>query len=147
MLTETTTIRAATMEDMPKVVACQWLFFLESPWRAVCPEPDPLYAGGWMLDRLIHDPKSQLFVAECDGELIGIAGGSVLAWPMVDKFHYLWEWALWVEPSQRGSGMAEQLWTELTTWAHTQGAQMAARGRVKTLPDGKIVETLVWETL
>lgn len=143
----TPTIRAATIEDMPKVVACQWLFFLESPWKSVCPEPDPIYAGGWMLDRLMHDSKSQLFVADVDGELIGIAGGTILEWPMLQNFHYLWEWALWVSPDARHSDVADGLWTQLKVWAKAHEARLAGRGRVKQLSDGKIVETLVWETL
>lgn len=143
----TPVIRAATLEDMPKVVACLWLFFLESPWKSVCPEPDPVYAGGWVLDRLLHDPKSQLFVAESEGELIGICGGTILPWPMIAHHFYLWEWAWWVTPDTRQSDTAEQLWVQLTGWAKANGAKMAARGRVKARDDGKIVETLVWETL
>ena len=147
MVTATATIRAATIEDMPKVVACQWLCFLESPWAKVCPAPDPVYAGGWMLDRLMHDPKSQLFVADVDGELVGIAGGTILDWPMLQHFPYLWEWALWVSPESRHSDVADSLWTQLKAWAKTHEARLAGRGQVKQLSDGKILETLVWETL
>ena len=145
--TQPVTIRAATIEDMPKVVACLWLFFLESPWKAVCPEPDPVYAGGWVLERLVHDPQSQLFVADSDGEIVGLAGGTVLPWPMLAHRSYLWEWAWWVVPELRQSGVAEQLWTHLTHWAKDRGAAMASRGRVKAMTDGKILETLAWESL
>lgn len=145
--TQQAVIRAARMEDMPKVVACLWLFFLESPWKAVCPEPDPIYAGGWVLEKLMHDPKSQLFVAAQDGELIGVCGGTILDWPMIAHHPYLWEWAWWVTPEHRHSDVAEQLWAQLTAWAKEHGATMAARGRVHALDIGKIRETLIWESL
>ena len=145
MPTMTTTIRPATIEDMPKVVACLWLFFLESPWKDVCGEPDPVYAGGWILDRLIHDADSQLFVAETNGEIVGMSGGTILPWPMMSNRTYLWEWAWWVIPELRQTDVAESLWQQLTGWAKAHGAKAAARGRVKAIGEGQIRETLNWE--
>lgn len=145
MPTMTATIRPATIEDMPKVVACLWLFFLESPWKDVRPDPDPIYAGGWVLDKLVHDPKSQLFVAEHDSELVGLCGGSVIPWTMMADCPYLWEWMLWVTPEMRQSGIADELWDVLKKWAKETGATGAVRGHAKGAGPMRIREISYWE--
>lgn len=141
------TIRAATIEDMPKVVACQELFYLESPWVTLLGKPDPLYAGGWMLERLMNDSESQLFVADRDGELIGLCGGSILPVPMVPNVRYAWEWTFWVTHEWRHTDTAGQLWQAFCDWAREHRASLTVRGRVRAVVDGQLRETLSWEKL
>ena len=139
------TIRLAMVEDMPKVLACLWRFVQETPWKMVYGEPDPLYAGGWIISRLENDPNSQLFVAEHDGELVGLCGGSILQLPMVAHRPYIWEWIWWVTPELRQTELAESLWQHLVEWAKTQGATGSIRGHAKENGPMKIRETLYWE--
>ena len=136
------TIRQAQIQDLPELLGCLKQFFEESPWMALKSKVDPVYVAEWLM-KLNH--RSTIFLAEQEGIMIGMAGGTIVDFPMIANLPYLWEWALWVRPDYRHTGTANRLWGELTAWAQDNGAKGSVRGRKSVAMTDKVMcETLHW---
>jgi len=137
----TITIRQAQIQDLPELVICLKQFFLETPWGVLRPDPDLVYVAEWLMKL---DSRSQLFVAQDEGQIIGLCGGTIVDFPMIADLPYLWEWCWWVRADYRQTATAQRLWTCLTEWARQQGAKGCVYGRTTALTAQTFQETLQW---
>lgn len=137
----TVIIRQSQIQDLPEILGCLKAFFEESPWRVLKPELDLVYVAEWLMKL---DGRSNLFLAEEDGQIMGLAGGTIVDFPMIADLPYLWEWALWVKPEYRHTGTARRLWGALTDWAQEHGAKGCMRGKAEQIAEGHFRETLQW---
>lgn len=140
-VTSSVTIRLASIEDLPAVVESLLVFFAETPWAVLEPNPDREYIAQWLISL---DHKSQLFIAEDQGQIVGLCAGTVVQFPMIAHLSYLWEWAWWVAPEYRHTGLGRRLWTQLTEWSRTQGATGAVYSRARERAGRTFEETLIW---
>jgi GNAT superfamily N-acetyltransferase len=112
-------IRAATHEDIPRVVEMGRRFHNAAELYDIA----PFDAGSVtdMVSTLIDNPMGGLFVAEGEGGLIGMTGG--LLYPFYFNGDHLTgqEIFWWVEPEHRGVG--SQLFDALEAWAKEAGAK------------------------
>jgi GNAT superfamily N-acetyltransferase len=114
----TTVIRAATLADVPRLVAMGRRFCAEPIYRDVWPENVAQLEA--MATRLVTGPASVVLVAERDAQVVGMLG--LLLYP-----HHLsgvWvagEIMWWVEPEARGAGLA--LLRHAEAWAAEAGAE------------------------
>lgn len=135
------TIRPARVDDLPEVLVCLREFFLESPWGVLKPDVDAEYIATWLL-RL--GPESRLLVAVEQEQMIGLCGGSIVDFPMIADLPYLWEWALWVRPEVRQTGIGNKLWGALIEWAKEHGAKGCARGKAEGITNTMMRQTTSW---
>lgn len=118
-----TTIREATTEDVPAIVTMAQHFVQQTSYASCVPSD----AGHLqkVTEQLLA--VGVVFVAERDGDLIGMLAG--LAYP-----HYMTsrqtasESAWWVEPSARGARIAHALLDAFESWAQARGAQCVEIG-------------------
>ena len=135
------TIRQAQIQDLPEILGCLKAFWEESPWKVLKPEPDLVYVAEWLMKL---DGRSNLFLAEEDGALVGVCGGTIVEFPMIADLSYLWEWALWVAPEYRHTGTGNRLWGALIDWAKEHGAKGCMRGKAEAVTEKIMREALHW---
>jgi GNAT superfamily N-acetyltransferase len=120
------TIRPATLADVPRLVAMGRAQLVATYGDAVADAPDALAA---LATQLVTAPTAACFVAERDGDVVGMIG-------VVGYAHHLsgeptaGEVMWWVEPDARGCGVA--LLKRAERWAAETGArtiQMIAPAR------------------
>ena len=137
----TVTIRQAQIQDLPEIVGCLKVFFLETPWGVLRPDPDLIYTAEWLMKL---DSRSQLFVATDDENIIGLCGGTIVDFPMIADLPYLWEWCWWVKKEHRHTDTARRLWSCLTEWAKQNGAKGSVYGKAEAQSVQTFTETLQW---
>ncbi len=83
----------------------------------------PTDAGtmGARMERLTALPGYAAWVAESDGEVIGMVG-AMIGWPFVYDSPYARILALVVDPAHRGRGAGAALVRTVEDWARAQGA-------------------------
>lgn len=123
-------IRAATYDDLPRVLEMGRRFFDTAGWPEVAEWDDASTEA--TLRFLIDQPTGGLFLAEVDGQVVGMTGGLVT--PFYFNLAHLTGQELfwWVEPEHRGIGSG--LFDALEAWAADAGAQtftMIAVDRLK----------------
>ncbi|MBR3131752.1 GNAT family N-acetyltransferase [Candidatus Saccharibacteria bacterium] len=74
----------------------------------------------WFED-IINSPWHDLLIAEENGELIGMAGLSIMMGPGIQKNAYLEDFV--VSSKLRGRGVGGMLWDEIIKWAQRKGAK------------------------
>ena len=95
-------VRAATAEDLPQYIELARMFHAASPMHNVIPFDDEGYSQFYL--GAIDTPTIGIWLAEIEGEIVGIAGA--LLYPMYFSpgtlvAQELW-W--WLTPKSRGSG-------------------------------------------
>lgn len=118
-------IRAATLGDIPAMVALGRAMYAESPrWRRLkyCPEKVALAC-----ERLIELEGGFAFVALRDGVIVGaMLGVCEEHWTSEEKVAT--ELALFVEPTARGAMLAASLVSRFVVWAEDEGARLTVAG-------------------
>lgn len=141
LTTETMMIRQAQVKDLPNLIGCLTQMVEATGYRILPSQRDPFYAMDWLFEKM-HNPNSLFLVAESDGEIIGLCGGSIVPFMMLNDFPHLWEWAWWVR--DENDGTARKLWAEMKTWAKAQGAKGCHYGKSVVTSETTLEETLYW---
>src|SRR5215475_9331429 len=95
-------IRAATVADVPRLVALGASFITQTAYRTLLPVNGDQIAG--LLERLIADAQGVVFVLERDDVVIGMIGMYGFVHPISGE-RVASEVFWWVEPDVRGSGL------------------------------------------
>ena len=120
MLTESITIRKATIDDVPTLLRFeQGVVVTERPFDPTLkPHPNSYYD----IPRMIEDPSVQLVVAECGGQLVGCGYARIEA-----SKHYLRHQShaylgfMYVEPEWRGKNVNQMIIDNLEQWTVSKG--------------------------
>jgi len=83
--------------------------------------PTDIDAMGARMERLTALPGYAAWVAESDGEVIGMVG-AMIGWPFVYDDPFARILALVVDPAHRGQGAGAALVRTVEEWARTHGA-------------------------
>lgn len=100
-----TTIRKATLADVPVIVAMSARFYPTTHYADWCEMDEASVAG--LATGLIENDV--FFVAERDGELVGMIGLMVAPFLFNQARKFAVEIVWWVAPDARGSRIASQL--------------------------------------
>ena len=120
-----TVSRIATENDRLAIFKLAAQMHLETDFRFYDFDPGIAIAG--LGDWLGGDPNSVMFVAEADGEVVGMLGATLRStWFGRDKLAS--EELFYVAVAQRGSGAAQQLLQSFCDWAEEVGAQHLRAG-------------------
>lgn len=136
-------VRQATIEDVSAVYDALDALRQESIWGEMGVEMIPPYVRSQLL-MVIHDSRQRLVVAESDGEILGIGGAELQTHRFLPGLTYVWEWALYVQPSCRHLGVGKALWGHLVAWGKQRGAFGAVYGKLMMSARGKAKEELIW---
>lgn len=114
-----TTIRLAEPRDLPRIVEMGTLFVAESPyWRLGTASLDRIEA----LARFLGSHQDGcVFVADVDGQVVGMLAGHLPVHPMLD-IAMASELAWWVDPPYRVGKIGLQLLAAFEQWAKDHGA-------------------------
>lgn len=111
-------IRAATLEDVPALVAMGGEFLATTPYRdRLADVPD---ARAATMVSLIEQEQSTVFVVDKGDGPVGMLGMLLYRQPLSGEAiagEVFW----WVDPEHRGAGLA--LWRAGETWARAMGAR------------------------
>jgi len=122
------TVREATFDDLPSVVAAIIAMREDTVWRHLPFTPNAEYIGQRILADL-QQPQHHCWVAEEEGQIVGVCGVELVHQRFIPDFLFVQEWALWVLPSRRGEGLAYQLWEAAKDWGHAAGAHGDIHGQ------------------
>ncbi len=123
-----TVSRIATENDRLAIFKLAAQMHLETDFRFYDFEPAVAIAG--LGDWLGGDPNSVMFVAEADGEIVGMLGATLRStWFGSDKLAS--EELFYVAVAHRGSGAAQQLLQNFCDWAAEVGAQHRQQPRCR----------------
>lgn len=113
-----TTIRKATLADVPEIVRMSAAFYPTTHYAAWCPMDEDSVAG--LATGLIENDV--FFVAEQDGELVGMVG--VMITPFLFNRDHLsaTEIVWWVSPAVRGTSVAARLLQVIEAPCRERGA-------------------------
>jgi GNAT superfamily N-acetyltransferase len=125
----TTTIRAATLEDVPRLVAMGTRFRAGSAYAAAMPANAAQMAQ--TAAAVIRHADGVVFVTEADGDLTGMIGLQVYVHPFSGA-RVAGELFWWVEPEARGDGV--RLLRRAEAWAAAQGAAQLQVGAPADAP-------------
>lgn len=115
------TVRAATAKDLPAYVDRARLFHLASPVRDAIKFDADGYADFYMA--ALRNPDIGMWLAESDGELVGIAGAllyGIYFSPSTRVAQELW-WYL--DPAARGTGAGAAMFAYIEQWASLHNAK------------------------
>ena len=120
MLTESVTIRKATLDDVPTLLRFeQGVVKTERPFDPTLkPHPNSYYD----IPRMIEDPLVQLVVAEYGGQLVGCGYARIEAskhYLRHDKHAYLG--FMYVDPQWRGKNVNQMIIDYLKRWTMSRG--------------------------
>jgi len=114
-------VRLATADDLPEYLKLGIDFHAASPMRGVA-EFDP--AGyGEFYKNAIANPDMAVWLAECEGDVVGISGAMV--YPLYFSPNYRVAQELWwfLKPSARGTGAGLAMFQEIERWAGEKDAR------------------------
>lgn len=108
------TFRKASLTDLERLIALYAAFFREDGIAT------PEYTIRTNLNKMLADERASIFVAEENGQLVGISAATL-------TFGIEFGWTaeledLYIIPSQRGHGLAKGLMSIALSWASDQGA-------------------------
>jgi len=115
-------IREATLADVPAVVAMGQRFFDASGYASITSYDHE--TSRVTFERLISNPDGVIFVADCDGELVGSAAALLFPFFFNANHKHGQEFFWWVDKDARGCG--QELRIALEEWAENNGAQSFA---------------------
>lgn len=111
-------LRVATLQDIPAMVAIGEKFIKESPTysqRGYIPERAAAHF------QAIINGAGVIFLAEENGQIIGgFVGGIITDWQSNHKMAF--DYVMYVEPNNRGFGVARELADCFILWAKAMGA-------------------------
>lgn len=84
-----------------------------STYEEVAVETDAWWQG--IVERFSAEPNQGIWVAEADGDLVGMALGHIYA----GTLHIF---GMWVDPSRRGEGLGQGLLGTIMAWGRVSGA-------------------------
>ena len=90
--------------------------FFSTRYDDMVREPDQMWRD-WVGEAAAGDQKT-LFVAEEDGEWLGVVGAFVRVNPLEVQLI-----SMWVDPQARGRGIAQDLIRAVATWARDRGSE------------------------
>lgn len=135
-------IRAATIEDVPRLVELGQAMHSESPrFSRLTFDADKLAA---FLGSAVNAPHVLVLVAERDGQIVGgFVGLAMEHWASRDLVAT--DLALFIDPGKRGGLMASRLLRAYLDWAELRGAKLIQCGittGVEELATGRLYEAL-----
>jgi GNAT superfamily N-acetyltransferase len=120
MLTESISIRKATLDDVPTLLRFEQ--GVVGTERAYDPTLKPHPNFYYDIPGMIEDPFTRLVVAECDGHLIGCGYARIEAskhYLQHDRHAYLG--FMFVEPEWRGKNINQMIIENLKQWTAAKG--------------------------
>jgi hypothetical protein len=123
----TVTIRLATIDDVPVCMQMMVELRNENFWRHIYPHTDLAIATIFVMNRLLTNTQSCLYVAELDGAIIGICGGEIVTNFLMPHITLVNEWAWWVIPEHRNGTVGARLWFSVCDWAKKHGVRYSIR--------------------
>lgn len=113
-------VRKAAAVDLPGYLEMGKKFHESSPMHGVIDFDDNGYSNFYL--SALHDENIGMWLAEDDGNLVGIVGAIIYPLyfnPGAKVVQELW-W--WVSPESRGSGVGRQMFSEIEEWATVNNA-------------------------
>jgi len=120
-----TVSRIASQNDRLAIFKLAAQMHLETDFRFFDFDPGIAIAG--LSDWLGTDPHSVMFVAEADGEVVGMLGAALRS-TWFGRHKFASEELFYVAPAHRGSGAAQMLLQSFCDWAVAVGAQHLRAG-------------------
>ena len=113
-------VRTATADDLPQYIELARMFHVASPMHNVIAFDDKGYSQFFL--NALEQPTVGIWLAEIDGEVVGIAGA--LLYPMYFSPNNLVAQELWwwLTPKSRGSGAGAKMFKQIEDWAKDNGA-------------------------
>lgn len=143
-------IRLATPQDLEAVADCIVALRAGTVWQHLDFTSNRDHVLAWLWDTLTTKPSHVLFVAEQDGDIVGLIGGELVTEYFVPDKTLLLEWAWYVKPAYRGKRLGWQLWQAMAEWAKAHGASAAIYCKqlpVSDLSRPRPFEQRVWMSL
>ena len=116
------------MDDIPQCVAMIRALRQATFWQHL--DADSEFLGLYLAHKLLTAAHCCLYVAEQDGQLVGLCGGEISRHFLAPHVPVLSEWAWWVEPNHRTGSAGARLWLTVCAWARERGAVASMRTRV-----------------
>ena len=113
-------VRAATTDDLPNYIQLARMFHAASPMHNVIPFDDEGYSK--FFSRALQAPEVGVWLAEIDGEVVGIAGALLYPMYFSPKTLVAQELWWWLTPKARGSGAGAKMFKQIEDWAKSNGA-------------------------
>lgn len=113
-----TSIRKATLDDVPQIVRMSAAFYPTTHYAQWCPMDEDSVAG--LATGLIDNDV--FFVAENEGELVGMVGVIFVPFMFNQSHTYATEIVWWVAPAARGTSVASRLLTAIEAPCRERGA-------------------------
>ena len=141
MLTQTqrmvnlTIIRPAQIQDYACCVPLALALREDTHWADFPTQPTDDQIERWL------QSLDCLFVAEADGQLLGLCGGSIAWHPLYSSVPYIWEQIWYVMPAKRFELIGLRLLRHVKAWGQAHGAKALLFGRPRREPPG---EELIW---
>lgn len=125
-----TTIRSATREDVPAIVAMGERFYAASGYESIAPVARESIAGLALLTM----ESGVMLVAEADGELVGMVSLFLEPFTFNPAVTLATELAWWIEPDHRGGMLAVRMMAALEESCRAKGAQWVRMATLATSP-------------
>lgn len=120
-----TTLRRATRDDVPAIVALGQRMHEESPRYSRYPyQPERIRRA---IGLMLASPSCFVLVAERDGAPAGFFGGMLSEHPFTGHF-YAGDAAVYVAPEHRGTSILPRMLREFERWADDVGAEEVTLG-------------------
>lgn len=123
-------IRPVEIKDMPTCVDMIGKLRQETFWRNIEGDAHPELMSLYITHRLVTNQNCCLFVAEVDGEIIGLCGGEIVSHWVAPQVSLLGEWAWWVVEAHRKGSVGARLWLSVVAWAKERGVRYGSRSKV-----------------
>lgn len=114
-------VRQATTDDLEAYIPMARNFLASTPMGNVVPFDEPAFRGFYK--NAMENPDLGAWIAEDDGQPIGMAGAIVFPMYFNPNFISAQETWWWLEPTARGNGVGKILYQEIEKWAAERGAK------------------------
>lgn len=113
-------VREATIEDLVRYIELAQEFHDASPMHSFAAfEPDGYSV---FFANALQNPDIGVWLAELDGEIVGITGALIYPLYFSPSKHIAQELWWWLTPQARGTGAGGQMFKKIQEWASDRGA-------------------------
>lgn len=117
-MTDAVRIRSAQSPDLPAVMEMYAdLAALQAPWRVFTPRASMARDMEAVYRKALKDPQVTLLVADVDGQVVGMAEGTVVRPSLFSEELAVELSSVYVRPSHRGRGIARSLTLHVARFA------------------------------